>query len=380
VSVEQNDRMPRPGKSKTRKCSGVTGTTVRRIGDQEINESRVRRILIRATNWVGDGVMSLPALEAVRENFPSSSITVLARPWVTPLFEHHPAVDEILTFRKGEGYLTGLGEMVRVIRMIRKQKFDLAILFQNAFEAALLAYLGGVTYRLGYNTDGRSFLLTHPVIRSAELLKLHQVEYYLSILRAMGWEAAARDPSLYVAKEYVQRARILIESNGMKQSDLLVGLSPGAIFGAAKRWPPERFASIGDWAVERWGAKVLIMGTKSEADICEALCAAMTHQPVNLCGRTSLGEAMGLITHLGFFVTNDSGLMHIAAALGVPTVAIFGSTDHVATGPRSAKAMIVTHDIECAPCLKPECPRDYRCMLSIEPEEVWSGMENLREG
>jgi heptosyltransferase-2 len=352
----------------------------RLIGDQEINKSKVGRILIRATNWVGDVVMSLPALEAVRENFPSSIITVIASPWVTPLLEHHPAVDQIITFRKGGGAFTGLGELIRVIRLIRKQKFDLAILFQNAFEAALLAYLGGVIYRLGYKKDGRGFLLTHGVPRTDELLKVHQVKYYLSILGAMGWEATGQDPSLYVAQEYLEDARTLIESKGIAQSDLLVGLSPGGIFGKAKRWPPERFARIGDWAIERWGARVLLMGTGSEVAICEAVNSSMTHRPINLCGRTSLGEAMGLITLCNFFVTNDSGLMHVAAALGIPTVAIFGSTDPVATGPRGTKARVVKHDIECAPCLKPECPRDFRCMLSIEPDEVWDEMEDLGTG
>ena len=120
------------------------------------------------------------------------------------------------------------------------------------------------------------------------------------------------------------------------------------------------------------------MGTGSEVKICEAVNTSMVHRPINLCGRTSLGEAMGLITHCNFFVTNDSGLMHVAAALGVPTVAIFGSTDPVATGPKGTKTRIVKHDIECAPCLKPECPRDFRCMLAIQPEEVWNELEDLR--
>jgi len=268
--------------------------------------------------------------------------------------------------------------MVRLIVLIRKHKFDLAILFQNAFEAALLAYLGGVRLRLAYETDGRGFLLTHRIIRNDNVLNVHLVEYFLSILRAMGWDAASRDPSLYVGREHLQKARELIRSNGIKQGDFLIGLNPGAIFGEAKRWPPDRFARIGDWAVEEWDAKVVIMGSQSEMDICKVLDRCMIHSPLNLCGRTSLGEAVGLISRCNFFVTNDSGLMHIAAALDVPTVAIFGSTDPVATGPRGPKSKIVKHGIECSPCLKTECPTDHRCMLSIKPEEVWEEMVNLR--
>jgi len=349
------------------------------IGDQELDKSKVERILVRATNWVGDVVMSMPALEAVRENFPSSSITVIANPWVKPMFEHHPAVDRILTFSKGEGYFKGLVETIRIMRLIRRQRFDLAILLQNAFEAAFLAYLGGVGCRLGYNTDARGFLLTHSVIKSDQVLKVHQVEYYLSILRAMGWEAPSRDPLLYVPQEYVKEGRNIIENGGAKQTDFLVGISPGAVFGGAKRWPPERFARIGDWAVENWGAKVFLMGSKSETGICRALSSSMAKSSINLCGRTSLGEAMGVISQFNFFVTNDSGLMHVASALGVPTVAVFGPTDPKATGPRGTKIRIVKRDISCAPCLKPECPTDHRCMLSIEPAGVWEEMEDLRK-
>lgn len=361
------------------------------ITKKQIDKSSVKNILVRATNWVGDVVMTLPALEVIKKYFSSSSITVLAKPWVLPLFENHPAVDQVISFNKGEGTFTGLYEMIRTVRLIRKKRFDLAILFQNAFEAAVLAFLGNVKYRVGYNTDGRGFLLTHKVIRTEEVLKVHQVDYYLGLTKAMCWmpdtpgyseedrsEFGPHYPRLYVAREYTEKGRSLIKSNGIDTSDFLIGLNPGAIFGGAKRWPSDRFAKIGDWAAEKWGARVLVLGSRNETDICNSLCSSMTHRALNLCGRTSLGEAMGIIGLCRFFVTNDSGLMHIAAALGVPTLAIFGPTDHVATGPRGPAARIIKHDIECAPCLKPECPRDHRCMLSIEPEEVWEEMENFR--
>ena len=348
------------------------------LARKKIDKAKVKRILIRATNWVGDAVMTLPALEAVKENFPSASITVLAKPWVEPIFSNHPAVDRILRFKKGEGVFTGLGEMMRVIRLIRKGRFDLAILFQNAFEAALLTYMGRVPYRLGYSTDGRGFLLTHKIMPSNEVLKVHQSEYYLSILKGMGWEAKSRNPTIHVSQEDKDSADRILGTEGIKERDLLVGLSPGAIFGGAKRWPPDLFAEIGDRAVEEWGAKVLIFGSGKEKEICSHVCGSMVHQSLNLCGRTSLNVVMGLISRCLFFATNDSGLMHIASALGVPTVAIFGPTDHVTTGPRGPKTRIVKHEIECAPCLKPECPTDHRCMLSIGSGEVWEAMEMLR--
>ncbi len=349
------------------------------LGDKRIDPSEIKRILVRATNWVGDAVMTLPALEAVRENFPSSSIAILAKPWVAPIYEHHPAADRVLVFSKGEGAFSGLGELIRCIRLIRRNRFDLAILFQNAFEAALLTCLGGAGFRVGYRTDGRGLLLTHRVLRGKEVLKVHQTEYYLSILRGMGWRAESSAPRLYVSAADRDAAETILLKQGIFEGGFLLGLGPGAIFGGAKRWPAERFAEIGDTAAREWGARILIFGSGREAAICGSVRGAMRSPALDLSGRTSLGVAMGLISRCSFFVTNDSGLMHIAAALKVPTVAIFGPTDPVATGPWGPHTRIVRHDTSCAPCLKPECTEDHACMLGIRGKEVWEAMEALRE-
>jgi heptosyltransferase-2 len=284
----------------------------------------------------------------------------------------------VIPYRRGNGLKEDFLEIIRVIRQIRGQGFDLAILFQNAFEAALLTFLGGIKNRVGYNTDGRGFLLSHGVRRRDDIMKGHQVEYYLAILRGMGWEAKSKDPTLFVDPKEIENLGAMLLTNGINEGDFVVALSPGAIYGPAKRWPAERFAQIGDWATEKWGAKVLILGSEGEKEICEGVSVAMKQPAIDLSGITSLAGAMALIKRCGFFVTNDSGLMHVAAAIGVPLVAIFGSTDPIATGPRGPKARIVQHETECAPCLKPECPEDYRCMLSITPEEVWQEMDDLR--
>ncbi len=346
--------------------------------NKSIKKAQVNRILIRATNWVGDAIMTLPALEAVRENFPHGHITVLAKPWVAPLYESHPAVDGVMVLDKGHTRGSALFEVMKTARRIRKERFDLAILFQNAIEAALLAFLGRVPFRVGYRTDGRGLLLTHGVARADGVLTMHQVGYYCAIMRAMGWSAEDRDPVLHMGNGVREQADEILKSSGVDSLDYLVGLSPGAVFGSAKRWPPERFARIGDWAAERWGAKVIVFGSSGEKAIGDRVCAAMKHEVLNLCGKTSLKGAMGVMSLCRFFVTNDSGLMHMASALGLPTVAVFGSTDHVTTGPRSPKSRIVRRATSCAPCLKPECPTDYRCMLEITPESVWETMEGLR--
>jgi len=346
-------------------------------GHKRMDPSKIKRVLVRATNWVGDAVMTLPALEAVRETFPSSSIAVLAKPWVAPIYQHHPATDRILMFHKGEGAFTGLGELIRCIRRIREYRFDLAILFQNAFEAALLACLGGSKLRVGYATDGRGLLLTHRIVRSQEVLTVHQTEYYLAILRRMGWRGESRVPRLYVSAADRDAAESFLLQQGIRQGEFILGLGPGAIFGGAKRWPADRFARIGDTAAREWGARVVIFGSASEQEICGRVRAAMERPALDLSGQTSLGVAMGLVERCSFFTTNDSGLMHIAAALKVPTVAVFGPTDPVATGPIGPHTRIVRHDTSCAPCLKPECTEDHACMLGIHPKDVWETMKGL---
>jgi heptosyltransferase-2 len=353
------------------------GEDIDPIMTRNIDKSKIRRILIRATNWIGDAVMSMPALEAVRENFPASHIAVLARPWVVPLYESHPAADEVIPYGRHSGYRKNFFEFLGAIRTVRSLHFDMAVLFQNAFEAALIAYIAGIKIRVGYDTDGRGFLLSHSVVREPEVLKAHQVEYYLTLLRALSWDAPSKDPTLRAGPESVTRARSLLSAKGIEDHQLVVGLSPGAAYGPAKRWPVERFAAIGDRAIREWGAKVIVIGT--EKDLGETLVSAAAPGVVNFCGTTMLGDALALIKRCRVFVCNDSGLMHVAAALQVPTVAIFGSTDSVATGPRGKNSMIVKQDMECSPCLKPECSVGYRCLLAVQPDEVWRAMEKLRE-
>ena len=349
------------------------------IGNRPINRSEINRILIRATNWVGDVIMTLPALEALRESFPNSTLVVLARPWVMPLFESHPMVDSVIPLGKVKGSFSGLTDILKGSLQVRRQNFDLAVLFQNAFEAALIAYLGGIRYRVGYDTDHRRLLLSHAVIRDDKIMNAHQVEYYLFLIRAMGLNARSRDPELFVSKEQEEKAWPLLLENGVEQDDFILGMSPGAIYGPAKRWPPERFAVIGDMAVDRWGAKVMIFGSGQEKDICARVSTAMNHPSINLCGGTELGELIALIRRCNLFVTNDSGLMHMASALKVPLVAVFGSTNPVATGPRGPRSIIVRHEMDCAPCMRPECSRDFQCMLSIEPEDVWNELLTLKK-
>lgn len=343
-----------------------------------ISPETINKILVRSANWVGDTVMMLPSLVALRKAFPHAQVTVLANPWVIPLLKNHPAVDRTLILDKGRGWLSACKELARIIFQLRAERFDLAVLFQNALEAAFLASLGRVRYRVGYDTDGRGLFLTHKVERDRAILLAHQVEYFLGLIEAMGWEVEGREPIVYLNDEDARSATTMLCSEGINDDRLVVGLNPGATYGSAKTWPADRFAVIGDWASERWDAKVVLFGSFSDRDIAAQVSRLMRSHPINLSGETTLGEAMALIKRCNCFVTNDSGLMHIAAAFGTPLLAVFGPTDQLQTGPIGKNARIVRHSFECTPCLKEVCPLDHRCMLSIEPEEVWNEMESLR--
>ena len=346
----------------------------------KISNQEVRKILVRSANWIGDTVMMIPSLMALKKTFPHAQITVLAKPWVIPLLENHPSVDKTMIFAKGDSAFTSLRELVRIISWLRAERFDLAVLFQNAFEAAFLAYTGKVTYRIGYTTDGRGFLLTHKVKRDRRILFVHQVEYFLNLIEAMDCHVEEREPILYVNDEDSRSGSLMVSSMGIEDTSFIFGINPGAEYGSAKRWPEERFAVIGERAAKRWNAKVVIFGSSSETEIAAKVANLMhTANPVNLCGRTTLGQAMALIKRCKFFLTNDSGLMHIAAAFNIPLVAIFGPTDHIVTSPMNKNARIVRHSIDCSPCLKEICPSDHRCMLCIEPEEVWEELEYLKK-
>ena len=274
---------------------GPRGYNVRVLGHKTIEKSEINRVLVRATNWVGDAVMNMPALEAVRENFPESTIVVLARPWVIPLLENHPAVDQVLPLDKGKGYPADLVEILRVAGRIRKLRFDLAILFQNAFEAAIFTYLAGVPNRLGYDTDNRRFLLTHSIKMRPRLKEIHEIDYYLGVLQAVGLKLDGRDLSLAVTDQERNRAREILKKQHITTRDKLVGVSPGATYGSAKRWFPERYAALCDKIHESHGVRIIIFGGPGEEGTGCRVSESMRHPSVNLCGKTTLRETAALI-------------------------------------------------------------------------------------
>jgi len=321
--------------------------------------------------------MTTPAVRAIRKQFTNTHVSLLAKPWVVPVFEDSEHIDRLLIY-DDKGRHKGTFGKFRLARELKKYHFDAAILLQNAFEAALITFLAGIPIRIGYNTDVRQFLLTHAVSCTNEIKKKHQTDYYLDILRGIGMEEDSRDLYLRLnQRDRFQAEKILLQAH-LSIDDTIVGINPGAAYGPAKQWPYDRFARLADRIQEFKESRVIIFGGPDDKSLGEKISQKMQYRPIDLSGKTSLGEAMALIERCDLFITNDSGLMHVAAALDVPLIGVFGSTNPITTGPLGQNSRIVQIPLECSPCLRPECPKGhFDCMDQISVEMVFKVVKEM---
>jgi len=337
------------------------------------------RILVRLNNWIGDVVTSAPALRALRTAYPHASISVLAKPWVIPILKYCADVDRILVY-DAKGRHRGLAGNFRLISDLKHQRFHASILFQRAFEAAWISFAARIPRRAGYCTDGRSLLLTHRIRAEKALFQIHRVDHNLEMLARMDIQTTDRGLVLPVGTQELEQAKERLREMGAGPETLLFGMNPGAAFGSAKRWIPERFAALSDRITEQAGAMGLIFGSAQERELGEWISgSARAGRLHNLAGATSLAEAMALIGLCGLFVTNDSGLMHVAAALDVPLTALFGPTDPQATSPWCPRHKLLRMEgLYCSPCMKRECREGHHlCMESISMEDVLDSCNEL---
>jgi lipopolysaccharide heptosyltransferase II/tetraacyldisaccharide 4'-kinase len=319
---------------------------------------RVRRLLVRAPNWLGDAVMGLPTLHGLRDFFPQAEMAVLAAPSVAPLFTGQPGVAEIIDYPTGGGKWPRLWEL--------RGRYDLSLALPNSLASAFGLWLAGVPDRVGYDADGRRLFLTVAVTGRQRLAGLHTVYYLLGLLQAFGEVKNLTPPALYPAAAEVQAAMELLGKPGLAAGGPWVGLSPGAAYGPAKRWPPERFAALGALLQEEFGARLVLLGGPEDRSAADQVKDGLSAPALDLVGRTSLPQALAVLSRLQLLITNDSGLMHAAAALGVAVVAIFGSTDPGATGPFTCQATVLHHPRPCGPCFKRTCDTDdYACLTDI---------------
>lgn len=331
---------------------------------------------MRGVNWVGDAVMSVPALRELRRLFPRARLTLATRPWAVGIFAGADFIDDFLV--NGHS-LSRPAAILREAREWRAQRFDLAVLFPNAFAPALVAALARVPVRVGYATQGRSALLTHRVGVPEWRGSRHEVFYYLHLVAELerqlygssSIESREPDTGLHVTGARLREAQLLLRESGARPGRPLVTICPGSTNSRAKRWPAERFAAVADLLMERIGAEIVLVGAAEELEISEAVARHMRVRPFVLTGQTDLAQTAAVLKASNLLVTNDTGPAHVAAAVGCPVVVIFGPTNPVTTRPFSNTAEVVRRPPDCAPCMLRDCPIDHRCMTAVTPEEVF---------
>jgi len=346
---------------------------------KKIPLSSAKNILIRGTNWIGDAVMTLPAVAAVRNTFPGARISILVKPWVAEIFHLCKDIDEVICFQS-PGVHSGISGKLRLAAELKDRRFDAAILLQNAIEAAIIAWLAGIPIRAGYNSDGRGMLLTHSVQRTEAIRQVHQIKYYLEMVKSLGCLSAETGVNLNPGIECNILAEKLFDKFSIGKKIPIIGLAPGATYGPAKRWFPERFAAVADRLIDNLSAQAILLGSSEDRKSADSVEQNARHRLINLAGKTSLKETIAIISRCDLFISNDSGLMHIAGALNIPTVAVFGSTNPVTTSPVGDKSVVIYKDTSCSPCLKETCPTDFRCMDMISVEEVYETAKKLITG
>jgi heptosyltransferase-2 len=326
------------------------------------------RILVKATNWLGDVVMSLPALRALRDAFPGSHLAVLVRRDLASLLDGSTWIDEVIAYDRSR--LGRLGALARVTGLIRARRFDVAVIFPSSFESALWPFLAGVPRRIGYARDWRAPLLTTSVEPSPAVARAHQVHWYLDLVRqtlgAEGSENVALD-----VDAAARGRRSWLASRRRRPQSRLIALAPAAAYGPAKEWPAPSYAALIDRLAERSDAECVLVGAPSERERCEAVAAASTAGALVAAGETSAGDLAALVSHCDGFAGNDSGCMHVAGALGKPTVGIYGSTSPERTGPRGPRTRVLYRRLACSPCLARTCRfGHYDCLRQIGPDDV----------
>ncbi|MFI5056860.1 MAG: lipopolysaccharide heptosyltransferase II [Candidatus Acidiferrales bacterium] len=333
------------------------------------------KMLIRATNWLGDAIMALPALRAVRRRFPDAEIELLALPYVADIYRDQQLCNRLIVYDRRGAHATFSGRE-RLAAELRAQKFDIALLLQNAFDAAWIAWRAGIPQRIGYAHDARTLLLTKSVAvpKSGEI-PAHEKFYYLELLRRAGWIEALPEESLItlnVTEESRRRAAEILLASGARPTGMRIAVGAGASYGSAKCWPPDRFAEVLKHLQPQIDADVILFGTAAEASVSAAIASGMRRPPIDLTGKTAVADLPALLSQCHLFIGNDSGAMHVAAAVGLPVVAVFGPTDPHGTAPVTPRCTIVQQKPYCSPCFLRRCPTDHRCMTAVTPFMVES--------
>lgn len=325
------------------------------------------RIIIRMPNWLGDAVMATPILEDVKTKWPNSHLAVLCHDSIASLLTTNPYIDEFLVFSRASRGIAQ--EKKRIYSLLQQRSFDLGILLTGSFSSAWWFWKGGVQSRLGYKTHFRTPLLTTRVPVSDQEEKQHLVITYKELLIPLGIPVSTTSPRLYLEQKELDEAKKQLDGLGITEDHILIGINPLAAYGDAKCWPANRFRELTAKLLQNPKIRVIYFGDNSGVTTIDTIIHGFDNKAISLAGKTTLRELIALTSACQCFLTNDSGPMHIAAALNTPLVAIFGSTNEIKTGPYGQDAVIHKHTL-CSPCYLRRCPIDFRCMTSISVEEV----------
>ncbi|MGD8538939.1 MAG: lipopolysaccharide heptosyltransferase II [Candidatus Aminicenantes bacterium] len=331
------------------------------------------KIVVRAPNWIGDAILSIPALASLPNNFPNAEIWVCASDWTRGIFDPLDWIKGTIPLPNQNSFKNTRSSAIK----LKKHAFDIGILFTNSFGSALLFSLAGIPQRWGYARDGRHFLLTKRVETSLLEAPRHHLHYYLSLISKLGLETAPIELDFPLSDEALTQAHHLLLSLSLNTDNPLIILSPGASYGPAKRWPAPSYARLASLLQKHQNAQILIIGSEADREIARTIAALMPDPPVDLTGKTTLPQLAGVISLSALFITNDSGPMHLANALKVPVVAIFGPTDPRITGPYQKPSTVLQEYVPCWPCSYRECPFEHQCMTQITPERVHEECKSL---
>ncbi|MBP7415630.1 MAG: lipopolysaccharide heptosyltransferase II [Pyrinomonadaceae bacterium] len=339
------------------------------------------KILVRGTNWIGDAVMSVPALRELRRIFPDSHITLHTRSWADGLFRDADFIDELVTFDK---HRWAIKDVYDNSQFLKGDGFELAILLPNSFETAITSFLSRIPRRIGYNKDIRGLLLTDPIAVPEWKNRHHEVFYYLNLVgeverRVLGRETvvnALPNTAINVSDERKDAARSILMEAGVDLSKKIVALGVGSTNSRAKRWPAGRYAQLADKLATELDVNVILVGSPDEADISAEVADLSSKPLINMTGKTDLGEAVAVLSVVDLLISNDMGLAHIAPAVGTDAITIFGPTNPETTRPFAQNAEIIRKAVECSPCMLRDCPIDHRCMTQISVEEVFDAAKN----
>ena len=328
------------------------------------------RILVTQTGgWVGDMVLLTPALRALKIAHPQSHVTLLIRPLVAGLMANHPYIDEVIIDNKGRG-LSRLPSFYKLVSEIRRSGFDLAVvLHPTSFRNALIPFLAGIPERIGSNVSGRGILLTKAC---SDRTDLHEVHRYLRVLELIDIREPNAKLEFWHTDADRHAAHQILATHGISSKEHPIGVNLGTTW-RTKRWSLENFAAVIRQVQKRFGARILLTGSTAEIPLGEALAGITKVEMINLIGKTTLTQLGALIESCKLYLTCDSGPMHIAAAVGTPTVALFGPTTPTRHGPYGENHEIIEKPVECRPCYKRKCLRKdlpHLCMTEIDPNEV----------